>query len=440
MNTHEVQKKIQEYLLVLSERQYFNGSVTVGYKGKLLVSEGFGKANFQNNRNNTPTTKFKIGSITKSFTAVCVLQLYENGLLDIYSPIRKYIDFPSFHPITIEHLLTHSSGIPNFTSFEDYWDKAMRLPSSIAHTISTFKHMDLEFKPGTKFSYSNSGYIVLTQIIESISGMSYGEYVKKNICDVIGLTNTGLDDGMQIINDFSSGYTINKEIINSPFIDMSIPLGAYGMYSTAEDLFLFDKALHSNIILSKKSRKLMEDTYYDCYGYGWFIYTSTELMANSQCVGHYGDINGYSNQILRFPEKEVSISVLSNLNITPVDTIAKNIVKIMNGVEINFPARSINNVHLCEDANITGDFRLEETKEIITVKHQNSKWYAIIPKRYGVQYYIEINPVNINGNMIRFVTNFIDEELTFIKGSPTILEYRNCDNKRYSGSKIEVSI
>jgi CubicO group peptidase (beta-lactamase class C family) len=435
MNTHEVQKKILDYLLSLSGRQYFNGSVSVGYKGKLLVSEGFGKANFQNNRINTPTTKFKIGSITKSFTAICILQLYEKGLLDIYSPINEYIDFPSFYPITIEHLLTHSSGIPNFTGFKDYWDIVMRLQSSIAQTISTFKHLDLEFKPGTKFNYSNSGYIVLTQIIESISGMSYEEYLKKNICDVIGLTNTGLDDGMQIINDFSSGYTINKEIINSSFIDMSIRLGAYGMYSTAEDLFLFDKALQSNIILSKKSRKMMEDTYHDCYGYGWFIYTSTDLMQNSKCVGHYGDINGYSNQILRFPEKEVSISVLSNINITPVDTIAKNIVKIMNGVEINIPARRINNVYLSEDANITGEFRLKERKEIITIKYENGKWYAIIPKRYGVQYCIEIKPVNINGNMIKFMTNFIDEELTIIKGSPTILEYRNCDNWRYSGTK-----
>lgn len=438
MNNVEIQEQILDYLIYLNKRQYFNGSVSVGYKGKLLLSEGFGKSNFQNNLNNTPITKYKIGSITKSFTATCILQLNEN-LLDIYSPINNYVDFPSSHPITIENLLTHSSGIPNFTSFKDYWDKEMRLPTSIAQTISSFKHKDLEFVPGTKFTYSNSGYIVLTQIIEKVSGMRYGDYLKKNICDVIGLKNTGLDDGTQIINDYSTGYTINKEIIKAPYIDMSIPQGAYGMYSTVEDLFLFDNALQSNRVLTNKSREMMERTYHQCYGFGWFNYTSDELMQNSKCLGHYGDINGYSNQLLRFPEKEISISVLSNINITPSDTIAKDIVKIMNGEDIHIPKRPINSVYLSEKTNIIGDYRLMEFEVVISVKYVDEKWYAIIPKRYGVRYCFEMKPITISENIIRFATNYINEELTFSKGNPTIMEYIDCDNRKHYGSLCDTS-
>jgi CubicO group peptidase (beta-lactamase class C family) len=437
MNKVEVQKKILDYLFSLSERQYFNGAVSVGYKGELLVSEGFGKSNFQYNLNNISTTKFKIGSITKSFTATCILQLYENGLIDIYCPINHYVDFPSIHPITIENLLTHSSGIPNFTSFTDYWDKDMRLPSSLAQTISTFKHKDLEFKPGTKFNYSNSGYLLLTQIIEEISGMSYGDYLKKNICHVIGLKNTGLDDGVQVIRDYSSGYTINKEIICPPFIDMSIPQGAYGMYSTVEDLFLFDKALHSRTILSNKSREMMEDTYFQRYGYGWFIYSSSEQIQNSKCLGHYGDINGYSNQVLRFPEKEVFISVLSNINITPADTIAKNIAKIVNGEDISIPERTIKYVDISEGANIVGDYRLLDMEQVISVKHEDGRWFAIIPKRYGVRYYIEMRPIYRNDNLLKFATNYINEEFTFSKGNTIKMEYKDCNNRVYIGSVID---
>jgi CubicO group peptidase (beta-lactamase class C family) len=439
MKKIEVQEKILDYLFALSERNYLNGAVSVGYKGELLVAQGFGKSNFQYNISNTSRTKFKIGSITKSFTATCIMQLYENKLLDIYSPISHYIDFPSIHPITVENLLTHSSGIPNFTSFKDYWDKDMRLPSSLGQTISTFKHKELEFKPGTKFNYSNSGYLLLTQIIESISGVSYGEYIKKNICDVIGLKNTGLDDGIQVIQDYSSGYSINKEITNSPFIDMSIPQGAYGMYSTVEDLFLFDRALHSRTILSKKSREMMEDTYFHCYGYGWFIYSSDELIQHSKCVGHYGDINGYSNQVLRFPEKEIFISVLSNINITPADTIAKNIAKIVNGEIVNIPDRTIKSVGISRDINIVGDYKLSNTEQGISVKHEDGKWFAIISKRYGVRYYIKMKPILANDNLLKFVTDFLHEELTFNKGNSNHveLEYKDCDNIVYIGSLID---
>lgn len=170
MNDAVLQKKIEHYLFALDERGYLNGAVAVGHKGQTLISEGFGKCNIQYNLTNTPSTKFKIGSITKSFTALCILQLYENDRLHINDCITKYIDFP-YHDgskITIHHLLTHSAGIPNFTSFKNYWDKDMRLLSSLPHTISTFKQRELEFKPGTKFSYSNSGYLLLTQIIESV--------------------------------------------------------------------------------------------------------------------------------------------------------------------------------------------------------------------------------------------------------------------------------
>jgi hypothetical protein len=256
---------------------------------------------------------------------------------------------------------------------------------------------------------------------------------------VIGLKNTGLDDGIQVIRDYSSGYLINKEIVNSPYIDMTIPQGAYGIYSTVEDLFLFDNALHSRTILSNKSIEMMEGTYFRCYGYGWFIYSSEELVKQSKCVGHYGDINGYSNQVLRFPEKEIFISVLSYINITPADTIAKNIARIFNGEKINIPERTIKSVDFSEHADIVGDYKLSNTEQIISVKHEDGRWYAIIPKRYGVRYYIEMKPISNIDNQLIFATDYIHEELTFRKGNSNNieLEYKDFNNSVFIGSLID---
>lgn len=129
--------------------------------------------------------------------------------------------------------------------------------------------------------------------------------------------------------------------------------------------------------------------------------------------------------------------MLSNINITPVDTISKNIVKIIDGEDINIPERTINYISSTVDTNIIGDYRLKETGAVISIKHENDKWYAIIPKRYGVRYSIEMKPVYRNNNIIRFVTEFINEELTLIIGNPTLIEYMDCDNRRFMGSAID---
>lgn len=134
---------------------------------------------------------------------------------------------------------------------------------------------------------------------------------------------------------------------------MSIPQGAFGMYSTVEDLFTFDQALRSNVLLSANSKKMMEECYFQCYGYGWFIYFSGQEQEN-KCLGHYGDINGFSNQLLRIPDKEIFVAVLSNINITPSDTIAHNIAKIINEEDVNIPQKIVENIMLDEAVHIAG--------------------------------------------------------------------------------------
>ena len=186
--------KFDEYLNALAGQQRFAGSVLVARDGKVIFSKGYGLANVELDVPNTPQTKFRLGSITKQFTATAILLLQERGKLSVGDPICKYIDTcpAAWSEVTIHHLLSHTGGIPNFTSFPDYVPKMM-MPVTTQEMIARFKDKPLDFKPGEKWSYSNSGYFLLGAIIEKASGESYESFLQKNIFDPLKMTNTGYD-------------------------------------------------------------------------------------------------------------------------------------------------------------------------------------------------------------------------------------------------------
>ncbi|MFY3790593.1 serine hydrolase domain-containing protein [Ureibacillus sp. MALMAid1270] len=246
------EKKIIKWIKRYEENGYLNGSILIASKGEILLNKGFGIANWEHMVPHRATTKFRIGSLTKAFTAFAIFQLHEKGKLSIDDYLNKYLTaFPHEDRITIYQCLTNSSGIPNYTSFPDFWSTTMRLPMTLEQLIDRFKGLPLDFEPGSKFDYSNSGYAILTAIIENISGMTYADYIKENICIPLGLNNTGCDDGIQIVPNLASGYSYWEKPIHSAFTDLSFPLGAYGLYSTTEDLFLWEQALRSYKLLSE---------------------------------------------------------------------------------------------------------------------------------------------------------------------------------------------
>jgi CubicO group peptidase (beta-lactamase class C family) len=239
MTMEAVQKKMEDYCSALSNLGYLNGSVLVAYEGNVIFSKGYGMANFEHTVTNTPQTVFRIGSITKQFTATAILLLQELDLIHINDPISNCLpDYPNGEKITIHHLLTHTSGIPSFTSFIDY-KKIMKHPTTLEEGVSKFKHLPLVFEPGEKYEYSNSGYLLLSYIIEKIVNKSFESYLDESILNALGMKQTGHDNIKKLLKNRASGYEVWGEVVNAEFIDMSVPSGAGAMYSTTEDLFIW---------------------------------------------------------------------------------------------------------------------------------------------------------------------------------------------------------
>lgn len=325
----EMEKLIATY----TEQQWFSGSVLVAQKGKILLSKGYGMANYELSVPNTPTTKFRLGSVTKQFTAAAILQLQERGLLNVKDALKKFIpDYPHGDSITVHHLLNHTSGIANFTSMISY-KEFMRQAATLEETIGRFKKEPLDFTPGTQYNYSNSNYVLLAYIIEKVSGETYEHYIRTHIFEPLGMKDSGYDNAETLLPNRASGYRPeNGGLANASFIDMSIPAGAGGLYSTTEDLYKWDRALYTEKILKKQSLDAMFTPGLDHYGYGWAIFDKPRKL-----VTHSGGINGFMTNISRFPDDDVCIIVLGNSESSESVNITNSLSAILFGNPYTLP-------------------------------------------------------------------------------------------------------
>lgn len=323
--TEGLDTKIDEYLTGLAASDQFSGSVLVAVDGKVLISLGYNMANREHQIPNTPKTKYRLGSLTKQFTSMAVMILQEKGKLRVHDFIVRYIPDcpPSWHLITIHHLLTHSSGIPGFEYFPDnlYFE---RLPTTVDKTIERFKHNALLFAPGSDFSYSSSGYVLLGRIVEQVTGEPYEDVLKQYIFNPLGMENTGYDHPRTIIQDRAQGYSIeNETLLNAIHFEMDTPFSAGALYSTVEDLFIWDQALFTTSLVSKVT---LDTMFYKQipiagygYGYGWRV----REMYNRNLVDHNGVISGFRSNFYRFPDEKVCIISLSNFefsNLTKINS------------------------------------------------------------------------------------------------------------------------
>jgi CubicO group peptidase (beta-lactamase class C family) len=303
-------QQIHDYLT----NKNFQGTVLIAKEGKILFSQGFGLANVEHQVSNTPQTVCRIGSITKQFTAVAILQLQERGLLSVNDPISKFFPkLPQGDKITIHHLLTHTSGIPSITEFPNL-SRIQRHPSTPTQVMSYFQDLPLEFDPGTECKYSDSGYIILGAIVEAVSGRSYEEYIKENFFKPLNMNSTYFDHNQTIIPQRASGYGVDKQgaLVNAEFIEMSFPHGAGSLASTVEDLYRWDRALKEGKLLSSGSNRLLFTVHAVSikneisYGYGFFI------DADKGTIGHTGSIEGFRAALYRYPDDDLTVIVLAN--------------------------------------------------------------------------------------------------------------------------------
>lgn len=326
----KISKQIREFLEPLAQDQQFCGAILASIKGDILYSEGFGKANFELAVNNTTQTKFRIGSITKTFTAVSILQLVQRGDLNLEDPIGKYHSIQKDgDKITIHHLLTHTSGIPNYTEDPQLLEWST-IPSTPEKLIRRFCHKELEFLPGETYNYSNSGYILLGSLLEQVTGQTYEMYLKEHIFDPLGMKGTGIDSPSQMLELRAAGYHLSEDrtLTNAPFFDPSNAFSAGAIYSTVEDLHIWDQSLYTEKVLQKPLIDRMftpfkgEHDYY--YGYGWII-QDTPI---GKLVAHSGGIPGFTSLTMRFIDSGICVNILSNI-VQDLSEIGKKISEII---------------------------------------------------------------------------------------------------------------
>lgn len=402
---NNLNSQITDYLNARVAVNNFTGSVLVARSGEVIFSQGCGMANYELDVPNTPQTIFRLASITKQFTALAIVQLQEQGLLNVRDTISKYIpDYPETGKIiSIHHLLTHTSGIPSYTSFPDYLE-TMMLPSPAEKTIAKFKDLPLEFQPGEKFSYSNSGYTLLTYILEKVSGKSYETYLQERIFQPLGMQNSGYDRPNLIIKNRAAGYAPGSNgLENAIYIDMSVPSGAGGLYSTVEDLYRWDRALYTEKLVSKSSLEQIFTADKNEYGYGWVVSNTFDR----RLVWHNGGINGFSTTIMRFIDDGVCAIVLSNSETAPAERICQDLAAIVFGEKYEFPQQR---VAIEVDSQIydayVGEYEL--TPEfIITITKEDNKLFA----RATGQNKFEIYPESLT----KYFYKIVDAQITFVQ-------------------------
>ncbi len=320
--------ELDEYMTALANAGRFHGSVLVARDDTILLSKGYGIADFEFSVPVETSTVFPIGSNTKQFTAAAILKLQEQGLLDISEMVTKYIpDAPRWEGIKLEHMLNHTSGIPSEGAYITTDTDIIPL-SELAGKIM---QLPLEFEPGKGHTYSNNGYITLSYIIEKVSGMTYDEYLRKYIFKPLEMNSTGHHNSRDVFKNCASGYTTvaGRHIHYEPQ-NIHNRYGAGGLHSTTEDLFKWMCALHQKRIISADL-------------YGSMIENDYGLVKgrikDHIIIGHGGRAVGFISYTLYFPESRTAIIFLSNHDRTPMATLAKDLSAIIFDEEYSLPEK-----------------------------------------------------------------------------------------------------
>jgi len=328
--------RMDEVVQTYVKNKTFMGTVLVARGSDVILSKGYGSANLEWDVPNTPATKFRLGSITKQFTAASILLLEERGKLTLDDPIKKHVPDapPAWDAITILNLLTHTSGIANFTSLPEY--KSLKLEDTpVAKTIVTVRDKPLEFAPGEKMNYSNSGYLLLGHVIEKVTGASYEKFVTDNIFTPLGMKDSGYDSNAAIIARRAAGYMPSAAgPVHAGFVHMSIPHAAGALYSTTEDLLRWEQGLFGGKVVSPASLAKMTTPFKGDYALGVVVRTA----GGRKVIQHGGGIDGFNTFLAYYPDDKLTVAVLANLNGQTPNQIATKLADLAHGVAAQSPS------------------------------------------------------------------------------------------------------
>jgi CubicO group peptidase (beta-lactamase class C family) len=311
----------------------FMGAVLVVDGERVLLNKGYGMADLEWGIPDEPDVKFRLGSLTKQFTATLVLLLQQEGKLKIDDLVSKYLtDSPkTWEKITLANLLGHTSGIPNFTAVKEFgvWRMSPHTPEE---ELAFFRDKPLDFEPGTKFEYSNSNYEVLGAVIEKVSGKKYGALLREHFFDPLGMKETGLDTDTLILPKRARGYAPSKDgLIVAQSESMTVPWAAGAIYSTTGDLLKWEHGLFGGKVLSAASLNAMTTPGLGDYegGYGLGVFIAKKGML--KVVEHGGGIEGFNTRLMYVPERHIAVVVLANVNGDAPDAMGDQLLDVVLG-------------------------------------------------------------------------------------------------------------
>jgi CubicO group peptidase (beta-lactamase class C family) len=330
-NAQSLESKIDNILSNQFKSSETGVAALVAKNGKIIYRKAFGKANLELEVNMTPENVFQIGSITKQFTSVAILMLLEEGLLSLEDDITKFIPtYPTNgKKITIHHLLTHTSGIKSYTSMQRFGE-VMTIDETPLKFIDFFKNEPMDFDPGEKYLYNNSGYFILGYIVEKVSGISYPKFIQERIFDAIDMKSSCYGSHKKLIKNRASGYQKGAEFSNAQYISLTLPYAAGSIMSNVDDMLKWQTAITSNVFLKKATIDKAFTNYTLIngdkinYGYGWSINEINDVPT----IEHGGAIPGYLSMGVFVPSKKVYVIVFSNCGCQSPTNIALEIAAL----------------------------------------------------------------------------------------------------------------
>jgi len=364
-------------------------AVLVAKGGNILFQKGFGYANLELDSPVTSESVFRIGSITKQFTSVAILQLVEQGKIALNDSVQKFVK--NYHDkgktITVENLLTHTSGIKGYEEIDAKVPNAIRVDFSPEVLIDSLDKLPLDFVPGSKYQYSNSNYFLLGKIIEEVSGKKYQTYLQEQIFARIGLSSTFYDNPDKIIKNRTSGYSYNSgEYTNVGFISMSTVYSAGALLSNVKDLYHWHQSLLNGDLLKKETweratspYRLIDGTLSE-YGYGFFVKNDN----NVKSIGHGGAIDGFRAVEIYYPENDLYIVLLLNSSQDNFMELYSSIYQIMSGKGLPLSYKDIKISEEQLDTYIGNYTFLENSKQSISIYKKEGRLYADLSNKSGL--------------------------------------------------------
>ena len=317
-----LERQIDAYLAPLLRTNNFSGTVLVAQGDQILFEKGYGEASIEHRVRNTPATVFQIASVSKPFTSAAIMLLVEQGKIDLRAPLTAILPgYPGGEKLTVHHLLTHTSGIPNVNDFDEY-EEIQRRPHTPDQLVALFRDRPLEFQPGARYSYSNSNYNLLALIIEKVSGRDFGAFLREFIFARLGLAGTGHHgSAAQIIPNAATGYAPAGAtgLERAAYLDWSVKTGNGSLYSDAAGIARFMRSVHTGKLLAAKSLEATFTPHTPNVGYGWFL-----TRANGREIHHAnGRSPGFAAQADYYVKEGVSVVVLANTYISVTTDIAR---------------------------------------------------------------------------------------------------------------------